>query len=254
MQRYIFSTDLHFGWERRNGHKIPLHDEAAWEVVVKFAQDFKPHIWIHGGDMIDCGMVSHHNNGKPGQTEGMRLLADAENGRKLFIDPVEEICQGEKVFIIGNHSAWADQLVEIMPTLEGLIEVKNLLKLNKWKIIPQGDVYNLGKLTFLHGDTISGGEHMAKNAVINYERSVRFGHFHTFQAFSKNCPIEYKNAKTGIAIPCLCGKSPNYIAGRPNKWVEGFNFGYVDDKGLFNDYVPIILDGKTVINGKVYRA
>jgi predicted phosphodiesterase len=254
MQRYLFSCDLHYGFERRGGHKLALHDEKAWEVVVKFAQDFKPNIWIHGGDMLDCGMVSHHNNGKPGQTEGMKLLADAEAGRKLFIDPVEEICTGEKIYVTGNHEDFLEQMVDLLPTLEGIIDLKPLLKLDKWRIIPSGGVFNLGKLTFLHGDTISGGEHMAKNAVINYERSVRFGHFHTFQAFSKNCPIEYKYAKTGIAVPCLCGKSPNYIAGRPNKWIQGFSYGYVDDKGCFNDYFPIILDGKTVINGKIYKA
>jgi hypothetical protein len=254
MQKFIFSTDLHYGFERRNGHKIPLHDEKAWEVVLKFAQDFKPNTWILGGDMLDCGCISHHNHGRPGQTEGLRLLADAEEGRKRFIEPVEKICKGECVYITGNHEQWLRKLTDELPTLEGIVDLQHLLKLNKWTIIPQGGVFNLGKLTFMHGDTISGGEHVAKSAVISYERSIRFGHFHCFQTYSKNSPIEYKNAKTGIAVPCLCSKSPGYIAGRPNRWIQGFNYGYIDDKGFFNDYIPIILDGKTVINGKEYKA
>lgn len=219
---------------------------------MKFAQDFKPQTWIHGGDLLDCGSISHHNKHKPGNVEGLRLLSDAEEGRKIFIQPVEEIAK-ELVYITGNHEAWLDDIVEEMPSLEGVVDLKNLLKLKRWEVIPQGGIYNLGKLTFLHGDTIKGGEHVAKAAVINYERSVRFGHFHTFQTYAKNSPIDYKNAKTGIAVPCLCTKQPGYGAGKPNKWLQGFLFGYVDEKGFFNDYVVTIIDGSFTVNGKTYK-
>lgn len=254
LKRFLFTTDLHFGYERRNGHKVPLHDEKAWTAMIKFAQDFKPHIWIHGGDLMDCGAISHHNHGKPGQTEGLRLLSDAEEGRKLFIQPVEEICKGPLIYIVGNHSAWLQQFTDMYPSLEGIVDLKHLLKLgSRWNIIPQGGVYNLGKLTFMHGDTIKGGEHVAKSAVLNYERSVRFGHFHTFQTFSKTSPIDYKNAKTGIAVPCFARKQPGYGKGAPNKWVQGFDFGYIHEDGTYNDYVPIILNGKFTANGVTYR-
>ena len=254
MKKFLFTTDLHFGYERKGGHKVPFHDEKAWTCMIKFAQDFKPDIWIHGGDMLDVGCLSHHNKGKPGQTEGLRLLADATEGRKLFIDPVEQICKGDKIYITGNHSAWLGKFTDEFPALEGIIDLKHLLKLkDRWKIVPQGGVYSLGKLTFMHGDTISGGEHVAKNAVTNYERSVRFGHFHTYQVFTKTSPIDYKNAKTGISVPCFCVKQPGYGKSKPNKWVQGFDYGYVQPDGTYNDYVVTILDGKATINGKAYK-
>ena len=253
MERFLFTTDLHFGFERRAGHKIALHDEKAFNAVIKFAQDFKPHIWIHGGDMLDVGCISHHNKGKPGQTEGLKLLADATEGKKLFIDPVEEICKGKLVYITGNHSAWLTKFTDEYPALEGIIDLKSILKLKKWTIIPQGEGFNLGKLTFLHGDTVKGGEHVAKGGVLNYERSVRFGHFHTYQAFTKTSPLEYKWAKTGIAVPCLCTKNPGYGAGRPNRWQQGFDFGYMNDDGTFNDYVPIIINGRFTWDNKIYK-
>lgn len=200
--------------------------------------------------MLDCGAVSHHNKHRPGRTEGLKLREDAEVGRELFIKPVKA---EKKVYIIGNHEDWLGDLVEEMPALEGIVDIEPLLGLKGWDIIPQGGMYNLGKLTFVHGDTVTGGEHVAKAAVINYERSIRFGHHHTYQVYTKTSPIDYKLAKTGIAVPCLCSKSPKYGEGKPNKWVQGFNYGYVDDKGNFSDYVAIIVDGKCVVNGKVYK-
>lgn len=253
MLKFLYTTDLHFGYERKGGHRVALHDEKAWKAVLAFAKDFKPDIWILGGDMLDCGVISHHNHGKPGATEGLKLIADAKEGRELFIEPVEDIVgpKGELVYMIGNHEDWLTDLTDKIPALEGLIDVDSLLKLKRWKIVPQGQAYILGKLTFVHGDTVKGGEHVAKNAVVNYERSIRFGHHHTFQVYTKNSALNYKNAKTGIAVPCLCNKDPKYGEGAPNRWVQGFNYGYVDT-GSYSDYVVVILDGRCVVNGKVY--
>src|SRR3990167_5039961 len=220
-----------------------------------FAADFKPHTWIHGGDMLDCGAISHHTKGKPGQTEGLRLLADAEEGHALFIKPVEDLVpkSGKLIYITGNHERFLDDLTDEMPSLEGIISLPKLLKLNRWQVIPQGGYVNLGKLTFVHGDQLSGGEHVAKAAVAAYERSIRFGHFHTAQQFTKTSPISYKLAKTGQAVPCLCTKLPSYGKGRPNKWVQGFCFGYISADGTFTDYVPLIIDGKFAHGGKIYK-
>lgn len=251
-KKYLFTTDLHYGYERKAGHKIPLHDKRAWNAVLKFAENFKPDIWIMGGDMLDCGVISHHNKHKPGNVEGLRLLADATEGHSTFIAPAEAIAK-ELVYIEGNHEDWLNDLIVDMPALDGIVNIEVLLKLNKWKVIKQGGAYNLGKLTFMHGDTVKGGEHVAKAAVINFERNLRFGHHHTFQAFTKNSPLNYKNAKTGIAVPCLCTKDPKYGESAPNRWMQGFNFGFVGKGGYFNDYVPIILDGKfTAPSGVTY--
>lgn len=253
MTKFLFATDLHWGYERRNGHKYPLHDEKAWNCVLQFAQDFKPNEVILGGDVLDCGAVSHHNKKKPGNTEGLRLLADAKECRALVIEPLEDLKAKKFTYITGNHERWLEDLVVAIPGLEGIVDLKSILGLKHWDIIPQGGAYNLGKLTFVHGDQLSGGEHIAKAAVIAYERSIRFGHMHTAQLYTKTSPLDYKNAKTGMAVPCLCGKSPHYGKGKPNKWMQGFNFGYIDAKGQFNDYLVTIIDGRCVINGKEYK-
>jgi metallophosphoesterase superfamily enzyme len=250
LKRFIATWDLHWGYERRGGHKVALHDVRALRVVQRFAEDFKPDVWIIGGDWLDCGAVSHHNAHKPRATEGMRLAEDAAECYKAAIAP---IAASEKVFIIGNHEAWIEQLLDEHPGLEGVVSTEKLLHLESWKVIPQGGYFNLGKLTFIHGDTVSGGEHVAKAAVTNYERSVRFGHFHTHQTFTKNSALEYKHAKTGMAVPCLCTKAPKYGKGKPNKWVQGFLYGYIEDSGHYADYVALILNGRAIVNGKVYK-
>lgn len=225
----------------------------AWNTVLKFAADFKPQTWIHGGDMLDCGVISHHNHGKPGATEGLKLIADAAEGHRTFIAPVEKLVgNGDLIYMIGNHEDWLTDLTDQIPGLEGVVDLEHLLKLKRWQVIPQGGHYNLGKLTFVHGDTVKGGEHVAKNAVINYERSIRFGHHHTFQAYTKSSALDYKYAKTGIAVPCLCSKNPKYGEGAPNRWVQGFLYGY-SHEGTYHDYVAVIIDGQTCINGRIYK-
>lgn len=253
MERFLFLTDLHYGFERRNGHKVSLHDSKALSVALQFAADFKPHHVLLGGDMLDCASISHHNKNKPGVIEGFRLLADAKDLRQVLIEPLEALKAKTYVYQIANHERWIDDLVEEIPGIEGLVDIKTLLKLDgRWKIVPQGESHRLGKLVFIHGDQLSGGEHVAKAAVVAYEKSVRFGHFHTAQMYTKVSTVD-ANGHSGIAVPCLCKKAPRYGKGAPNRWAQGFLYGWIDGN-TYNDYIAIIIDGKATINGKQYSA
>jgi hypothetical protein len=224
-------------------------------MVMQFAQDSKPHHWVFGGDMLDCGVVSHHNRGKPGRTEGLRLLQDAEECKAQIVKPAYALASKSATYIVGNHEHWLEDLTDDQPGLEGLVGLKPLLGLGDWNVIEQGGYHRIGKLHFIHGDQISGGTNAAKNAVDTYGASVRLGHFHTAQMATKTSAIHNVLGHTGAVVGCLCTKDPKYGQGKPNRWVQGFNFGWVDtNTGLFNDYFPIICNGRTVINGKVYKA
>lgn len=255
LTKFLYAVDLHWGYERVSGHKKPLHDLKAINAMLQFAKDWKPDVVILGGDVVDCGAISHHNHGKPGATEGLKLVSDMAECSAQVIKPLEALSSvSQLVYIEGNHEAWLKQFTDLHPTLEGIVDLQALLKLDRWKLVAQGGQFDLGKLTFLHGDTLSGADIVAKNAVVNYERNVRFGHFHTAQTYTKNSPSEYKNAKTGVAVPCLCGKAPQYGKSKPNKWVQGFQFGVVGEGGNFSDWTQVIVDGKFIgCNGKVYK-
>lgn len=256
MTKFAALYDLHFGYERKNGHKTPLHDSRAISCALQYLKDFQPDTLILGGDILDCNPISHHNKGKPGRTEGFRLLQDAQECVKEIIKPIEALGCKKKVFIYGNHEDWLNDLTDVEPALSGLLDIRELLQLDSsWEIIPQGGYFNLGKLTFIHGDQLSGGEHVAKSAVTSYERSIRFGHFHSYQVYTKCSPIDVKLARTGIAVPCLCHKGPKYGESKPNRWVQGFLSGYVFPDGTFSDTVSIVTNGRLVgPNGTIYRA
>ena len=256
VKKFVYLVDLHYGYERKSGHKLALHDPRAMDLALQFVSDFKPDTLILGGDILDCGAVSHHNQGKPGRTEGMRIIADAKDCAREFIDPLNHSAYiPTKVYIIGNHEGWLTDAMEEQPQYEGMLDIDVLLPLGGWTIIPRGSHYNLGKMTFMHGDQLSGGEHVAKQAVTTFERSVRFGHFHTYQAFTKTTPIDNKLGKTGVCVPCLCKKDMAYAKGKPNRWVQGINFGYVFADGTYSDQVSLITNGRLVgPDGKVYKA
>jgi hypothetical protein len=253
MTKFVALFDSHIGYERRNGHKIALHDTKAIAATIQFVEDFKPDVTILGGDILDCGAISHHNHGKPGAVEGFRVVQDAEECRAMVIEPIEDLTKHRLVYHVGNHEDWLNDLSAQIPALEGIVDVRSVLKLGKkWEVIPQGDASKLGKLVFIHGDQIKGGEHAAKNAVSAYERNVRLGHYHTYQTYTKTSAVD-SNGHTGTVYPCLCKKRPGYGGGAPNKWMQGFGWGYVDEKtGLFNDYVSVIVNGRFIANGKEY--
>lgn len=253
MRRFVAAFDLHWGYERRGGHKVALHDHKAINCLLAFIEDFKPHIFVLGGDALDCSVVSHHNHGKPGRTEGLKLLSDAEELRANVLIPIEKLVSGRKIYHIGNHEDWLQDFLDVNPGLEGVISIEKLLGLgSKWEVIPQGKGSSLGKLYFVHGDQIQGGDYSAKAAVIASEKNIRFGHYHTSQEYTKTSFLDVKQAKTGKAIPCLCTKDPKYGEGKPNKWVQGFLFGYLLEDGTFHDYTAVIINGKTIVGGKVY--
>lgn len=254
MTKFAFLCDLHYGYERRAGRKSPLHDLKAFGAAYAFLRDFKPDVLILGGDILDCGVISHHNHGKPGRTEGLRLLADMEECARDVIRPLEALRANQQVYITGNHERWITDLTDDIPGLEGILDLSRNMGLQQWKVLEQGAKFHLGKLTFVHGDQLTGGQGVARNAVTVAERSIRFGHYHTFSAFTKTSFIEEKLGRTGIACPCLCTKDMKYGQGKGNSWVQGVNFGYVDKDGTYADYVAIITNGRLVApNGKVYR-
>lgn len=254
MEKFVALFDAHWGYERAGGHKVPLHDPKAISVAMQFIKDFKPDHVVLGGDFLDCGSVSHHRLDQAGQLEGLRLLAEANELRAAVIEPLEKLVKGRLIYHIGNHEDWLQDMIDKVPSLEGILDIRPLLKLSdRWEVIEQGKASKLGKITIIHGDTVKGGQYCANAAVTAYERNIRFGHYHTFQMATKTTPID-QNGHTGIAVPCLCKKGHRYGGGAPNKWMQGFLWGYTNGpEGIFNDYVTVIVNGKAVINGKLYR-
>ena len=256
MKRFVALYDLHYGYERdAYRHKKALHDPRVMDIALQFIKDFKPDEIILGGDMLDCGAISHHNKRKPARIDGLRMLSDAHELNENLIRPLTERNKNSSLtYIIGNHEDWIADIVDEWPGLEGVVSLENLLDLDRWRVVPQGGFYRLGKLYFIHGDSLGGaGEYAAKKAVLLYESSVRLGHYHTYQVYTKTSALALKLPRTGMIVPCMCTRDPKYGEGRANSWVQGFTYGYVRDDGSYSDYVALIVNNRVTINGKDYR-
>ena len=130
-QRYLFSPDKHVGWERGNKKLIPIHDARSIRALFKFAADFKPDIWIEGGDNLDCGPVSHWLQDKKLSLNNLDLSRDTTEYTKLVLDPVQQLPSvTQKYWMIGNHEMWLTQLAEKHPGIRRLLGVTHLLDLH----------------------------------------------------------------------------------------------------------------------------
>lgn len=219
--------------------------------MMAFARDFKPDVFILGGDQLNCGPVSHWNRGKPGRIENFRLKDELELLNKHIMEPVEKIAK-EKIWLDGNHEVWITDLIEEFPSLAGMIEPSAWLPMNRWKSFSQGEIYKLGKLNFIHGDTIGSAKNRAQRLLQMYRRNIRCGHFHTYEAATDVTPYDSKDFHTGVVVPAMAACNAGYMKNRVSNHHQGFLYGWVDKDGSFSDHVMTIINGKFIYNGKVY--
>jgi len=242
IQRGIAVGDLHF----------PDHNPECLSILLQFIDDFKPDHLLLTGDMLDMASISSFNKKKPKLTEGKRLKREYKGFQKLVLDKIDsrvtDSCQ--KYFFVGNHEYRIDRLIEAEPQYEGFIELENNLNLNDYKIIPFNEVYNLGEMYFMHGDYYNK-YHAEKNARI-YGKHIFNWHVHTNQVYTMHSPIN-RLPRQGVSVGCMCNKNPEYMKNKPNHWVNQFMFFYLYGNGSFVYYTPIIINGRTIINGKEYK-
>ncbi len=256
-KRFLFTPDKHLGFERKGGKLVPLHDAAAISVMMNFAKVFKPDIWIEGGDNLDCGPVSHWLKDKHKDKQDLDLGTDCQLYQELVLGPLAKIPSiKQKFWLIGNHEQWLDDVIQREPGLAHALKWTSLLPaLKDWKIVEQGNFVALGKnLRFVHGDTLKGGVSVANATAQTHKNSVRFGHFHSFQAATRYNPFDSLDVNTAIMVPGLCNKNPNYLKSRANQWLKGFNYGYVYEDSSFHDAVALVINDSTTIYGQRFTA
>lgn len=258
IRKFVAAGDFHIGKERiHDGAKWvtrPTHDVKAIKVWKDFMADFKPDTVILTGDQLNCGPVSHWNHGKPILVEGTRLLHEYQALEEEILSTCHRYA-ANRVWMEGNHERWIRDMVVSKPGLEGLIEPESYLKLKEkgWQVLPSHSVYKLGKLNFTHGDSLHyRGKHPAKTFAERYRQNLRVWHFHTFEAATDIVAFDAKDYHDCIIVPPMCMPFLAYGNRVPRSAHQGFLYGYVQDNGLFNDYVVKINRGQAIIEGKRY--
>jgi len=220
----------------------PLQDNLLWKNILKEIRSFQPDILVLGGDNMDMSAVNHwlHDKGRIRQLEGKRIQDEYNGFSKVILNPLEKLLSPNcrKIWLDGNHEKWIELAIDQNPQGEGYWEIESNLHLKEkeWEIVPYGKFTKVGKLYLIHGQYTN--MYHARKTVDIFEKSVLYGHDHTYQIFTKSTPVD-NEAHSGIAIPCACGLNPDYQGNKPSAWVNGFVEFFIQPNGNFNVY-PIV--------------
>jgi len=231
----------------------PKHDQRLWNNLLRFAEDFRPTAWVFGGDNMDMEPVSHWIGNKRRKIEGLRLCEDYESFNRDVLARVDALLpeDAERIFLLGNHEDWVEQYIDEHPEVEGFLEVRKNLNLERWDVYDYGEVAKIGKLHFIHGEYFN--IHHAHKTGQVYGRNVVMGHTHTYQVHTHTVPTDVES-HSAIALPCGCHLNPNYRKNKPNAWVTGFGVFYVHPNGNFDLYPVIAVNGSFIApNGTLYE-
>jgi len=241
VKRGIAVGDIHY----------PSHNQECINILEQFTDDFNPDYFLLMGDQMDMDSISFYNSNKPKLVEGKRLKKEYHGFQHNILDIFETVLSPDckKYFFIGNHEYRVDRLIEGSPQYEGFVEVENNLDLSDYKIVPFNETMNLGEMYFLHG-VYWNKYHAEKNARI-YGKHVFNWHVHTNQVYTMHSPIN-RLPRQGVSVGCMCDKNPSWLHNKPNSWVHQFMYFYLFGNGSFIYYTPIILNGRAIINDKLY--
>jgi UDP-2,3-diacylglucosamine pyrophosphatase LpxH len=246
VKRWVILSDIHH----------PEMCKSAFSAVLDFIRRNKTDGVVLLGDNMNCENVSRHTKGKPGLRTKGGVQNDFDTFDRDVMIPLElTVPKGcTKVWFEGNHEAWLAQWLEENPEFDGAISFDKSLHLTKrgWKMVAQGEHYNIGKAYLIHGDQVGSGMYVAKKLVDSYCATAIMGHVHTASMMTKTSQVKKRDKWIGITLPTLGTVSPKYAKGQPNTWLNGFGIVEEQADGFVNVYIPIIFDGMFSFGGEVY--
>jgi hypothetical protein len=114
VKRFISLFDIHF----------PHVDWGTLRAALDFMSRERVDGIILGGDNLDCGPISRHNKNKPLHKPRGQMKKDLDGFNAKVLRPIEKLLPkgAARIWLTGNHEDWAEQLIEEMPELEGLLD------------------------------------------------------------------------------------------------------------------------------------
>jgi len=216
-ERIVFLTDIHIP------HQIEL------SLVFEFVQDFKPTKIITGSDAHDWGAVSCFVADQSRHLEGGIVKENYKEIEKILLSPLKKAApKAEIIWLTSNHDDWLRKAIQADPNLKGYIELENNLP-KGIRIIPLNQAYHVNEnLCYMHG--LYTTKYHAFQTVHAVHKSVFYSHTHDVQRYTDISPVDSSQFYTGASCGCLCNLNPAYLKNKPNRWVHGLNYCYVDTK------------------------
>jgi len=119
------------------------------------------------------------------------------------------------------------------------------------KFYGYNDIYSLGKLSYTHG--IYHNEFHTKKHAISLTDNIIYGHLHTHQVYTMPTANK-KYPRQAISMGCACKLNMSYLRGKPSPWLNQLGIVNYRKKGEYTLDTPIIINGKTFYNNKLYTA
>jgi len=209
-----------------------MADATATDALFAFLKDYQPEIRIHAGDNWDFRNL---RKGASDEEKGASLEDDWKAGtgflRKFFREGTT------KVFLRGNHDErlwdFRESATGLLRdyALDGINRVDAIMKRLGVTMLPydaETGVYELGKLTVLHGYHCGVG---ATRMHANIYGNSLFGHVHTIES----APVASREPAEARSIGCLCRRDMPYINRKTAKlrWAQGWAYGVLFDDGTY---------------------
>ena len=251
IKRVILLPDFHH----------PHINKPAVDAVFQFIKWFKPHAINILGDAMNMDSVDHWKESKGNKEafEGKRIIKDYEDFDRDILTPIEKLLPKdcEKTYMGGNHEDWINTYISKNPKLKGMVEIEKCLKLKErdWEWLPwirdnKRSIKKYGKLLVFHGQYWN--KYHASKTANAFSKSCAYGHTHDIQSYTKVHIDDYRDYHTAQSIGCLCTMNPEFMKGTMNRWINAFGILYVREDDMYNLYVPVIVKGKFVFNGKMF--
>lgn len=217
IKRFLFGTDNHGDQQ----------DDETVNAFLSFADRWKPHIKIHGGDVFDFRPL---RNGAGAEERAESMERDCITGI-AFLDAYrpdyilrgnhdERLWQSAQSATNGNMRDLCGRLVQ---------DIEQQKNWNRATVLPydvRTGVLKLGQLQFVHG--YHAGVAAARQAIGIYKGSgtgVVQGHVHSFSRFADSS----LSRAEGISVGALCKIDMPYNAKTPRKLAHenGWAFGEI---------------------------
>ncbi len=231
-------------------------DKAALETMLNFCEWYQPHLWIIGGDLMDCADISHW----PIDSLNPRQFIPEVKETREFLDEAKRRCPNtEFIYICGNHEDWIRQaMVAKMPEFfNGLDELglspnlEALLELDKRgiELFPVNELVKIGKAHFTHG--LFAGNNHPKKHLDTIKGNIYY--FHTHDVLSTHQP-SINGFIEAQSLGCLCKLDAPFLRGKPNNWAHAFGNHEFRIDGSYSFHKMLIFNGKLSYAGKTFDA
>jgi hypothetical protein len=227
-ERIVIVSDLQF----------PFHDERTWGAVRRFVNDFQPNIIVWNGDVGDMYSISCFDK----NPRRAFTFADEMIALRIFLfEHRARWASATHYFLFGNHEDRAQTYLRQHPELAGLVDLRSILQLIDFNVVPYGGVVDYVGLAITHGTRYSSLPNgTARMHAQTIGGSGVVGHSHRVGRWTYT---DLRGTHTFYESGCLCRLDPDYIRQRPPNWQQGFIAGIVHRNKVHLHPMAIYDDG-----------